>query len=248
MTDMTAAVLAGGLGTRLRAALDDRPKVLAQVSGRPFLAYLLDMLRAASVKRVVLLTGYRGEQVESALGEYYQGMSLVYSAESSSMGTAGALRAALPKLDSSTILLLNGDSYCGMDLHAFAAFHRRRGADVSMALTCVEDVDRYGRVATTAEGLVTAFVEKQPASGPGWINAGVYLLERRLIKEIPTGRPVSLEREMLPSWIEGKKVYGHRRARPFLDVGTPESYLAAPAFMQKVLSAPRPKVAMEALS
>jgi D-glycero-alpha-D-manno-heptose 1-phosphate guanylyltransferase len=247
MTDMTAAVLAGGLGTRLRPALDDRPKVLALVAGRPFLTYLLDMLRAVSVKRVVLLTGYKGEQVESALGHYYQGMSLVYSAEPSPRGTAGALRVALPHLDSSTILLLNGDSYCGMDMHTFAGFHRRRGADVSIALTRVEDAGRYGRVETTAGGLVTAFAEKQPAGGPGWINAGVYLLERRVIEEIPTGRPVSLEREMLPAWIASKTVYGHRRARPFLDVGTPESYLAAAAFMQKVLRTPRPKVAMELL-
>jgi len=244
MTDMTAAILAGGLGTRLRPALDDRPKVLAPVSGRPFVTYLLDMLRAASVRRAVLLTGYKGEQVKSALGEYYQGMSLIYSAEASPLGTGGALRAALPQLDSSTILLLNGDSYCGLDLDAFAGFHRRRGADVSMALTRVDDAARYGRVETTAQGRVTAFAEKQAASGPGWINAGVYLLERGLIEEIPTGRLVSLERETLPSWIESKTVYGHRRARPFLDVGTPESFLTAAAFIQKVLKAPRRRVAL----
>jgi D-glycero-alpha-D-manno-heptose 1-phosphate guanylyltransferase len=248
MTDMTATILAGGLGTRLRPALDDRPKVLAPVSGRPFLTYLLDMLREASVRRVVLLTGFKGEQVQSALGEYYQGMSLVYSAEPSPMGTAGALRTALPHLNSSTILLLNGDSYCGMYFRSFAGFHRRRGAEVSIALTHMEDAGRYGRVETTAGGRVSAFTEKQPAGGPGWINAGVYLLERRLIEEIPAGRPVSLEREMLPAWIESKTVYGHRRARSFLDVGTPESYLAAPAFMQRVLRTARSKVAMEAIS
>jgi D-glycero-alpha-D-manno-heptose 1-phosphate guanylyltransferase len=243
MTDITAAILAGGLGTRLRPAIDDRPKVLAPVSGRPFLTYLIDMLRAASVRRVVLLTGYKGEQVESAFGEYYQGVSLVYSPESSPLGTGGALRAALPQLDTSMILLLNGDSYCGMDLNAFGRFHRRRGADASMALTWVEDAGRYGRVETTAGGRVTAFAEKQPAGGSGWINAGVYLLERRVIEEIPTGRPVSLERELLSAWIETKSIYGHRRARSFLDVGTPESYLAAPAFMNMVLKAPRLKVA-----
>jgi NDP-sugar pyrophosphorylase family protein len=244
MTELTAAILAGGLGTRLRSALDDRPKVLAPVSGRPFLTYLLDMLRAACVRRVVLLTGYKGEQVETALGEYYQGMTLVYSAEASPLGTGGALRAALPQLDSPTILLLNGDSYCGMDLGAFAAFHRRSVADASIALTRVDDAGRFGRVETDAKGRVTAFAEKQPASGPGWINAGVYLLERGLIDEIPLGRPVSLERELLPAWIENKTVYGQRRTRPFLDVGTPESFLTAAAFMQKVLKAPRRKVAL----
>ena len=116
-----------------------------------------------------------------------------------------------------------------------------------MALTHVDDAGRFGRVETTAQGRVTAFVEKQSPGGPGWINAGVYLLERQIIEEIPTGRPVSLEREMLPAWIENKSVYGHRRARPFLDVGTPESFLNATAFMQKVLRTPRRKVASELL-
>jgi NDP-sugar pyrophosphorylase family protein len=244
MTDITAAILAGGLGTRLRPALVDRPKVLAPVAGRPFLTYLLDMLRAASVRRVVLLTGYKGEQVETALGRYYQGVTLVYSAEPSPLGTGGALRAALPHLDTSRVVLLNGDSYYAMDLGAFADFHRRKGADVSVALTHVDDAARYGRVETAAQGRVTAFVEKQTASGPGWINAGVYLLKRRLIEEIPTGRPVSLEREVLPAWIERKTVYGLRRVRPFLDVGTPESFLSAAAFMQKVLKAPRRRVVL----
>ena len=92
-------------------------------------------------------------------------MTLVYSAESSPLGTGGALRAALPQLDSSTILLLNGDSYCGMDLCGFAAFHRRRGAGASLALARVDDAGRFGRVKTTAQGRVTAFAEKERRPG-----------------------------------------------------------------------------------
>jgi D-glycero-alpha-D-manno-heptose 1-phosphate guanylyltransferase len=245
MNDVTAAVLAGGLGTRLRSALEDQPKVLAPVSGRPFLAYLLDLLAAASFKRVVLLTGYKSEQVESAFGDYYRGIKLVYSAETSPLGTAGALGAALPLLNSSTILLLNGDSYCGVDLNAFSAFHRGRCADASLALTRVDDASRYGRVRTTATGRVTVFAEKQSARGSGWINAGAYLFERRLIEEVSPGRSVSLEREMLPHWIRNRAVFGHRRARPFLDIGTPESYSAAAAFLRTIGKARRSKVSLK---
>ncbi len=248
MADITAAILAGGLGTRLRPALDDRPKVLAPVSGRPFVTYLLDLLRAASVRRVVLLTGYKGEQIRLALGGHYQGMTLAYSAESTPLGTAGALRAALPHLGSSTILLLNGDSYCGVNLFALADFHRRRGADATLALTRVDDASRFGQVETTAEGRVAAFAEKLSASGSGWINVGAYLIERGLIEEIPAGRPVSLEREILPSWIANKTVYGHRRDRPFLDIGTPESFLTAAAFMKKAMGTPRRRIASRASS
>src|SRR5437879_601155 len=110
--DVTAAILAGGLGTRLRSVIADRPKVLAPVGGRPYLTYLLDQLAKAAVREVVLLTGYGAEQVRDALGATYAGMRLVHAAEPAPLGTAGALRHALPHLRSPAVLLMNGDSYC----------------------------------------------------------------------------------------------------------------------------------------
>ena len=115
---ITAAVLAGGLGTRLRPTVADRPKVLAPVGGRPDLAYLLDQLDAVGIGEVVLLTGYRAEQVRAAFGESYSGIRLRDSAEPVPLGTGGAARRALPLLSAPTILLLNGDSYCAVDLDA----------------------------------------------------------------------------------------------------------------------------------
>jgi NDP-sugar pyrophosphorylase family protein len=226
----TAVILAGGLGTRLRPAVADRPKALAPVAGRPFITYLLDQLEATSVRRVVLLTGYRGDQVRRELGERYGRLTLAYSPEPSPLGTGGALRAAVPMIDSPTVLALNGDSYCGVDMAAFAAAHHRRGGGASLALTRVGDAGRYGRVKTDRGGRVTAFAEKQAGGGPGWVNAGVYLFERRLLEAAPAGRPASLEREWLPAWVAGGAVFGFRSAAPFLDIGTPESYAAAAAF------------------
>src|SRR5438874_1431091 len=94
---VTAAILAGGLGTRLRAAIADRPKVLAPIHGRPFVSYLLNRLAEASVNEVVLLTGYQAEQFRETLGDSYAGMRLIYSEEPAPLGTAGALRGALAK-------------------------------------------------------------------------------------------------------------------------------------------------------
>src|SRR5262245_56899453 len=92
-----AAILAGGLGTRLRSSVGDRPKVLAEVRGRPFLACLLDLLGGQGIRRVVLCTGYRGEQVEAAFGGAYGGLELHYSREPEPLGTGGALRLAVPR-------------------------------------------------------------------------------------------------------------------------------------------------------
>ena len=122
--DVTAAILAGGLGTRLRPAVADRPKVLAPVGGRPYLTYLLDQLAGAGVREVVLLTGYAADEVRDALGDRYGRMRLRYSVEPAPLGTAGALRLALPLLAAPAVLLLNGDSYCDADLGAFRRSHR----------------------------------------------------------------------------------------------------------------------------
>src|SRR5439155_10529669 len=110
LAELTAAILAGGLGTRLWTVVHNQPKVLAKVHGRPYLTYLLDQLAPCGIGEVVLLTGYLAAQVQQTLGERYAGLQLTYSAEPAPLGTAGALGNALPHLTSPTILLMNGDS------------------------------------------------------------------------------------------------------------------------------------------
>ena len=228
--DITAAILCGGLGTRLRPAVADRPKALAPVHGRPFLTYLLDRLAAASVGEVVLLTGYRADQVYDALGPTYAGMSLIYSEEPTPLGTAGAVRWALPCLSGRTVLLLNGDSFCDIDLTGFYDFRRRHAAEASLVLARVRDAARFGRVRVGPAGRVRHFEEKGSTAGGGWINAGIYLFDRRLLEALPPGRPASLERDVLPAWAEGGRLYGFRCRGRFLDIGTPESYAEAECF------------------
>ena len=118
-SDVTAVILAGGLGTRLRSVIADRPKVLAEVRGRPFLAYLLDQLIVAGSRSVVLCTGYCGEQILRTFGERYGPLRLSYSQERTPLGTAGALRAGLGQFGSDSVLALNGDSYCSLDLKKY---------------------------------------------------------------------------------------------------------------------------------
>lgn len=234
LEDATAAILAGGLGTRLRSHVADRPKVLAPVHGRPYLTYLLDQLADAGLRRVVLLTGYLAEQIHSAFGETYAGMRLIYSREPAPLGTAGALRWALPHLPSPTVLLLNGDSYCAASLPDFWEFHQRPSADLSLVLTRVADCSRYGRVRLAPDGRILRFEEKSQAGGAGWVNAGIYLLRRSLIEEVPDDGPVSMERDLFPAWAAGKRCCGFSCRAPFLDIGTPESYARAETFFAPV--------------
>lgn len=226
LTETTAAILAGGLGTRLRSVVGDRPKVLAEVNGRPFLAWLLEFLESFGFKRVVLCTGYQAEGIERAFGRRFGDLTLIHSREASPLGTAGALRQALPFLQSDQVLVLNGDSFCEVDLAAFCQSHSARRARASLALAYVNDVGRYGRVQIEADDRITSFSEKESAAGAGWINAGIYLFERELIQVLPSNMALSLEREALPMWIpEG--VYGFKTRGRFLDIGTPDSYALA---------------------
>jgi NDP-sugar pyrophosphorylase family protein len=226
---VAAAVLAGGLGTRLRAAVPDRPKVLAEVNGRPFLAHLLDRLAAAGARDATLLVGYAADRVRAAFGDRHGPLRLAYSREPEPLGTGGAVRLGLPHLRGESVLLLNGDSFCDVDLAALLAFHRTHPPGATLTLTRVPDAGRYGRVRLDGYR-VTDFEEKNPHAGPGWINAGVYLFARELVEAIPAGRAVSLEGDCLPAWVAAGRVWGFAGGGRFIDIGTPESYAAAAAF------------------
>jgi len=233
LSQVTAVILAGGLGTRLRTVVADRPKVLAAIHGRSFLTYLLDQVVEAGVESATLCTGYMGEMVQAEIGPLYRGMPVRYSQETSPLGTAGAVRAAFSSAVSDPVLVMNGDSCCKADFAQFAAWHAAHQAEASILLTHVPDTGRYGRVDITADGRIQRFQEKGAHQGPGWINAGIYLLSRRIVSGIPEGQAVSLERDIFPDLV-GRGLFGYQTESKFLDIGTPESYAKAERFLKNI--------------
>lgn len=228
---ITAVILAGGLGTRLRPVVSNCAKVMANIDGQPFIRFILDHLSASGVKSVVVCAGYKGRELENTLGESHEALQLQYSHEPSPLGTAGALRHALPFMRSDPLLVLNGDSFCTGDIAGLLDRHIEKRAAASIMLVHQEDTRSYGRVETGAEGRVTAFREKSDVKGPGWVNAGVYVLSRELIESIPEDRQVSLENETFPAWID-RGLYGFQCRGALIDIGTPERYAAAPEFFR----------------
>jgi D-glycero-alpha-D-manno-heptose 1-phosphate guanylyltransferase len=227
-SDLSVAILAGGFGTRLLPVVSDRPKALAEIHGRPFLAYLLDQLSNAGSSRVVLCTGHRGEQIEQAFGERYRNLQILYSRETRPLGTGGALRLALPFLLSDPVLVMNGDSFCATDLTSFWDWHCARGSQATMLLAEVPNTQRYGSGKINHDDAITQFVEKKQG-GSGSINAGVYLLSRQIIHSIPGNTAVSLERDVFPA-LMSQGLYGYQERERFLDIGTPEDFAAAEQF------------------
>jgi NDP-sugar pyrophosphorylase family protein len=230
LRDIDVVILAGGKGTRLQSLPGDLPKPLRPVNERPFLSYLLEQVREAGARRVLLSLGFKPD----AFRDFAAREGVLVSVEPQPLGTGGGLRAALPLLQAETMLAMNGDSYAAVDLSLLAALHRRRKAQATMLLAEIEDTSRYGRVEIDEDGSVRSFAEKGEA-GPGLINAGVYVLQRSVVESIPAGREVSLERETFPSLI-GRRFFGEPGSFAFLDIGTPESYAAASGFFQKARS------------
>ena len=221
LSKITAAILAGGLGTRLRSVVTDYPKVLVEVKERPFLTYLLEQLVKAEVRRVVLCTGYLADQVKEKCGFSYGPLSLYYSEEKTRLGTAGALKNAENFFESDTILVMNGDSYCNADIKRFWLWHCNKNSEGSIILTKASEANRYGSVRCDQEDMVVQFEEKESQNNEGWINAGIYLLNNELIQSIPDERHVSLEREMFPLWVS-KGLSGYKYKGFFIDIGIPE--------------------------
>lgn len=225
MTDLgiDAAVLCGGLGTRLRPAVADRQKVVADVGGRPFLLGVLEGLAQAGIGRFVLCVGHLAETVEAAVeAGRPAGVEIVYAREDRPLGTAGALRNAAGLIRSSPFLAANGDTLCPVDLAAMVGFHRARGAAATLALAPASADDAGGYVRLGADGRVESFREKVYEPG-SLLNAGRVLLERDVLEAIPAGRAMSLEEEVIPGLLAaGRTVLGFPAAGPVRDIGTPE--------------------------
>ena len=219
--NLGAFILCGGQGTRLRSVVADRPKSMALISGTPFLQLLLEKLRSQGINDVVLGTGYMAEKIERYFGDGKQfALRIRYSREHEPLGTGGALKLAEPFI-SDPILVLNGDSYVEWNLIPVLELFKAKNADLVIVLQAVADVTRYGSVALDHTGRVTQFVEKGAAAGPGLINAGVYLLRKQIVSNLPTGTAISLEREVFPRLLD-RQVYGLICTGLFIDIGIPD--------------------------
>ena len=228
---MQAIVLAGGLGTRLRGMVPELPKPMAPVQGRPFLAFILDRLVDAGFKVAILAVGYRREVIRSHFGERYRGLILRYSIEADPLGTGGAIRLAWSVTSASNVFVVNGDTYLELDYRGMLETHVRGEALLSMAVCHVPDAGRYGAL-DLRNGRICGFREKGP-SGPGWINAGVYLLARQLLAHFPAQTAFSFEQDLLVAKVGALQPLAFVTNGLFIDIGVPEDYTRA----QKLLPA-----------
>ncbi len=222
---MQAILLAGGLGTRLRSVVADRPKVMAEVAGKPFLEHLLLRLSAQGVERAVLAVGYLREQIMSHFGGRFAGMEIVYSVEETPLGTGGAIRQALAQAGDAPSFVLNADTWLEFDMRAMLDAQRAGQAPLAMAVRRVDEVGRFGSL-DVHDGHVVGFFEKG-RQGPGQINAGVYLLQADAFRGLDLPARFSFEADYLMPHVARLRPLAFPVSGDFIDIGLPEDYRRA---------------------
>lgn len=222
---MEAIILAGGFGTRLQSVVNDVPKPMADINGKPFLAYLLHSLSAKGVTKITLSVGYKHDVIINYFSDSYDGITISYVVESDPLGTGGALVESLKKVTERNVLLLNGDSFFDINVKQLFEQHVLNDFDVTLAVKEMHNSDRYGTVAVE-NNRVTNFVEKKTKSY-GLINGGVYILKTALLDNIPHEKVFSFETDILQKYVNLLSVGAYVDKGYFIDIGVPEDYFKA---------------------
>jgi mannose-1-phosphate guanylyltransferase/phosphomannomutase len=227
---MKAVVMAGGEGTRLRPLTSNQPKPMVPIVGKPCMEHILELLREHDLTEVIVTVAFLPQAIRGYFGDGETlGMQIGYSVEESPLGTAGSVRLATKQLDE-TFLVISGDALCDVDLGALIAFHKERGAAVTIGLKSVDNPLEFGIVVTDEEGKIERFLEK-----PSWgqvfsdtINTGIYVLEPEVLKHVPTDRPYDFSKELFPLLLEmGRPLYGFVMDGYWQDIGNLDQYRQA---------------------
>lgn len=245
--NVDAIVLVGGQGTRLRPLTLSAPKPMLPTAGVPFLTHLLSRIKAAGIEHVILGTSYQAEVFSGHFGDGSAlGLEIEYVVEDVPLGTGGAIGNVRHLLRHDTAMIFNGDILSGVHLEGMLEHHRAANADVTLHLTKVDDPRAFGCVPTDEEGMVTAFLEKDPNPVTDQINAGTYIFRRSVIDSIPTGRPVSVERETFPELLAGgSRVAAYVDTTYWRDLGKPSDFVAGSADLVRGIA---PTAALEGRS
>lgn len=231
MINFDSLILCGGLGTRLKPVVPDRQKCVALVGGKPFLSFLLRQVQHAGSKRCILCAGHNVESVRSLITQYSSDIEIMYSIESSPLGTGGAFRQGLGFVQTDTVIGMNGDSICPVELRTVVEWHISHHADFTIVLSRADGRTDGGNVQVDSDGRILSFGEKSGKSS-GYLNAGIYCFPVGIFRHFPAG-PLSFEKDVIPRLLEQFRVMGYVTDLPLLDIGTPDRYGKAEEFLFK---------------
>ncbi|HEA6928460.1 nucleotidyltransferase family protein [Campylobacter lari] len=216
---MQAIVLAGGLGTRLKSVVQDLPKPMAPINGKPFLTFVLEYLKKQGITEVILSVSFKYELIQEYFEDEFDGIKIRYNIENELLGTGGAIKDAL-KLIQNQAYVLNGDTIFDIDLKKLVL----NDSKICIALKQMQNFDRYGTVNVDDQGIVTSFEEKI-FKKQGLINGGIYLLKKDIFDKFDLEKKFSFE-EFLQSNCNALKIQTQIFDGYFIDIGIPQDYFS----------------------
>ncbi len=222
-----AIVLAGGMGTRLNKVINDVPKPMAGINGKPFLEFLLSYLVNNGISHIILSVGYKSEIIKEHFGFTFKGAIISYAYESSPLGTGGGIKLALKKAKSKQVYVLNGDTLFNIDLQILAQSHSITNAPITIALRMMADGARYGSVEIDKTHQIKAFHEKNDNAGSVLINGGIYLINKTWMQKKSFPDKFSFEKDVLEKVFKMEKCFGVPFNDYFIDIGLPTTYKQA---------------------
>jgi D-glycero-alpha-D-manno-heptose 1-phosphate guanylyltransferase len=218
-----AIILAGGLGTRLRSVVNEVPKSMAPINGKPFLEHLLDFLIQKGVESFIFSVGYKSDSIQDHFHTSYQNKSIRYVTEEEPLGTGGAIKKAIAEAKTKQVLVVNGDTLFLTDVQKMYVSHQEKNADVSLALKPMYNFSRYGTVALSDKKEIIQFEEKQTRE-EGLINGGVYIFNQSIFQNFDLPEKFSIEKDFFEAYASDLKLFGFEEDAYFLDIGIPEDY------------------------
>jgi len=229
--NMTAVILAGGEGTRLRPLTLNRPKPLMPVAGRPCIEFAIRSLVKAGLKDQIITAGYKADMIKEALGDGGRfGASIQYSFEETPLGTAGAVKKVEGHLDG-TFVVISGDVLADVNIKTLVEFHRKKAAMATMALTKVKEPTQFGIVGLDKAGGIIKFKEKPKAEEvfSNLINAGIYVLEPEVMDLVPKDTKFDFSKDTFPQVLEKYpgELFGRAIKGLWMDIGRPSDLLEA---------------------
>lgn len=219
-------ILSGGMGTRLKDAVPDLPKVMAPVDGHPFIFHVINSLKKKGLLHFVFLLGYKHEFITSYLDDHFSDLNKTYVIENEPLGTGGALLNAIDLTSQINIALTNGDTFFDIDIDEMGSLHTKFNSECTLALKPMKNYDRYGSVIIEKDHSISDFIEKKFTS-EGLINGGFYIINKNKFKDHFFNERFSFEKDYLENKNIDKRIYGSIQDAYFIDIGIPEDYQRA---------------------
>jgi histidinol-phosphate phosphatase family protein len=223
-----AVILAGGMGTRLRARLGDLPKPMIPIAGQPLLEHQIELARSHGFEEILIFACYRADLIESHFGDGSRwGVRVKTIVEREPLGTAGAVLAGFDLL-AEEFVVLYGDTMVNVDLGRIFQVHQRQQADATLLLHPNDHPLDSDLVEADAAGWITAFHNRPHAEGTWFqnlVNAGLYVLRKSSLREWISPRAMDFGKDLFPEMLRrGGKLLAYNSPEYIKDIGTPERY------------------------